>query len=279
MKMFCVQFKGVCLGMAILAAPLALPASAVAQAPTDAKTELKYTFNVGIASDYVFRGYSQTARRGAVSGGVDLTYGQFYAGVAASSVHFGRDIFNNSNIAVAEVDLYAGYKPVVGPITFDIGAIYYAYPSQVFGATHTFENLNYLEGKLGASGEIWKGGTLSATAFYSPTYQAASGSVTTLEGSLSHAFSEINGITPTLSGLVGYQKGNSSASYLGNFGNLSTSYTYWNAGINLGFLEKYAIDIRYWDSNLSKNAGGSAYCRGQTFQCTSTLMGAFKVTF
>jgi uncharacterized protein (TIGR02001 family) len=253
--------------------------SAEAQAPADAKTELKYAFNVGIGSDYIFRGVSQSARRGSVTGGVDLTYGQFYAGVAAMSVNFGRDIFNNSNIAVAEVDIYAGYKPVVGPVTFDIGAIYYAYPGQVSGATHTFQNLNYLEAKLGASGDIWKGGTLSATAFYSPTYQAASGSVLTLEGGLSHAFAEINGITPTVSGLVGYQKGNSSANYLINFGNFSTSYTYWNAGINLGFLEKYSIDIRYWDSNLSKNAGGSAYCHGQTFQCSSALMGAFKVTF
>lgn len=260
---------------------LGLGSSSIAQAQSSAPSapEFKYTFNVGVASDYVFRGYSQTARRGAVSGGVDLTYGQFYAGAFGSSVHFGRDVLDNSNIALAEVDLYAGYKPVVGPVTFDIGAIVYTYPGQVSGANRSFENLNYVEGKLGASGDIWKGGTLSATGYYSPTYQAASGSVTTLEGSLAHAFSEINGITPTISGLVGYQKGNSTVSYLANFGNASTSYTYWNAGINLGFLEKYAFDIRYWDSNLSKNSGGSAYCRGQVFQCASTVVGAFKVTF
>ncbi len=267
------------LGVTALLASIGLTNTVQAQTSSTSAPEFKYTFNLGFASDYVFRGYSQTARRGSASGGVDITYGKFYAGALASSVHFGRDILDNSNIAAAEIDLYAGYKPVVGPVTFDIGAIVYAYPGQVSGDTRSFQNLNYVEGKLGASGDIWKGGTLSATAYYSPTYQAASGSVATFEGNLAHAFAEINGITPTISGLVGYQKGNSTGSYLANFGNADTSYAYWNAGINFGFLEKYSIDLRYWDSNLSRNSGGSSYCRGQAFQCTSTVVGALKVTF
>ena len=68
-------------------------------------------------------GYQQGAIRAGFSffGIVDvLSILPFYAGILGSSVHFGRDVLDNSNIAPAEVDFYAGYKPVVGPVTFDI---------------------------------------------------------------------------------------------------------------------------------------------------------------
>ena len=36
-------------------------------------------------------------------------------------------------------------------------------------------------------------------------------------------------------------------------------YVYWNAGVTFAFLEKWSIDVRYWDTNLGDNAGGSAW--------------------
>ena len=38
-------------------------------------------------------------------------------------------------------------------------------------------------------------------------------------------------------------------------------YTYWNAGLTLGFMERWSADIRYWDTNYSDaecfiNSGG-----------------------
>ena len=28
------------------------------------------------------------------------------------------------------------------------------------------------------------------------------------------------------------------------------NYTYWNVGLTFGFLEKWSLDFRYWDTNL-----------------------------
>src|SRR5512145_3332091 len=42
--------------------------------------------NVGVTTDYVFRGISQSGEDAAVQGGVDLTCGKFYLGTWASSI-------------------------------------------------------------------------------------------------------------------------------------------------------------------------------------------------
>src|SRR5262245_52260801 len=75
--------------------------------------------NVGLTTDYVFRGISQSNEEGAVQGGVDLTCGRFYAGVWGSSVAFDNG---------SEVDIYGGFKHTTGPVTWDLGLIYYSYP-------------------------------------------------------------------------------------------------------------------------------------------------------
>jgi hypothetical protein len=138
---------------------------------------------------------------------------------------------------------------------------------------------NYIEGKLGASGEIYKGGTLGATAYYSPEYQFKAGKVATFEGTFAHVFKEFNGVTPTFSALFAVQKGNNTASYLGNFGNGTDNLKYWNAGMTFGFFEKWSLDLRYWDSDLKGKVGGSAFCTGSTFQCGQRYLGTIKYTY
>src|SRR5262245_34851345 len=49
------------------------------------------SYNFGVTSDYVFRGFSQSAEDPTVQGGVDVTYKLFYVGVWASGVDFGKD--------------------------------------------------------------------------------------------------------------------------------------------------------------------------------------------
>ena len=62
-----------------------------APASAQADTAVDVAFNVGVFSDYVYRGYSQTNEDPAIQGGMDLTAGNFYAGVWASNVDFGDD--------------------------------------------------------------------------------------------------------------------------------------------------------------------------------------------
>ncbi|MBK5956584.1 hypothetical protein CCR92_21715, partial [Rhodospirillum rubrum] len=48
-------------------------------APAWAQTDVDVAFNVGVVSDYVFRGVSQTDEEPAIQGGIDITAGSFYA--------------------------------------------------------------------------------------------------------------------------------------------------------------------------------------------------------
>jgi uncharacterized protein (TIGR02001 family) len=228
--------------------------------------------NVALATEYVFRGISQTSEGPAVQGGFDATCGMFYAGVWASNLDWG---VNGTDI---EIDWYAGVKPKTGRITWDLGVIYYSYPS----STEAFagRDNNYVELKLGASAEIWKDGTLSGTVFWSPDYQFETGNVFTFEAGFAQVLPKIGMFTPTFSALIGYQVGDDNAyrTFITNGGD--DNYLYWNAGVTFGFLEKWSIDLRYWDSNLSSQAGtGSAFCNGPTLQCDERFMATLKFTY
>lgn len=222
--------------------------------------------NVGLTSQYVFRGISQTDEGPAIQGGFDATCGLFYAGVWSSNLDFGGDGAGN-DIANIEIDLYAGIKPKTGPITWDLGVIYYAYPNAIDPASG---ETNFVEFKVGGSAEVWKGGTLGITTFYSPDYTGETGEVWTFEAGFSQALPTVGMFTPTFSALVGHQIGDDAA-YLGTFGD--DNYTYWNAGLTLGFLEKWSIDFRYWDSNLDS-------CQSSAIlQCDERFVGTLKFTF
>ena len=119
-----------------MTAALAVPTLAAAQAPAPGPV----TANVGVVSDYRFRGLTQTMKRPALQGGFDFAHSSgFYLGNWNSNVS--SAIFPNANL---EMDLYGGYKPTFGDVTADIGFIYYMYPGSegtVFngatGASHT----------------------------------------------------------------------------------------------------------------------------------------------
>jgi uncharacterized protein (TIGR02001 family) len=78
--------------------------------------------NVAAASNYLFRGITQTDDGAAVSGGLDYGHDSgFYLGTWMSNVDF----------ADAEVDVYAGFGGEAGVgdgLGYDVGALYYYYP-------------------------------------------------------------------------------------------------------------------------------------------------------
>src|SRR5512138_110851 len=103
------------LKLALVAAVGSLALAGAAHAADD--TGPSFAFNIGANTDYVFRGFSQTDEDPSVFGGIDATIGLGYAGVWVSNVDFG-------NGTDAEFDLYAGVKPTMGPVSFDLGVIY-----------------------------------------------------------------------------------------------------------------------------------------------------------
>ncbi len=172
-----------------------------------------------------------------------------------------------------ELDAYAGVKGTVGRFSYDLGIIYYAYPNQASDVSE----LNYVEFKAGVATEVWKGGTLGGTVFYSPDYTLETGNVWTLEGSFSQVLPTIFGrITPTFSALVGYQKGEDAEFKLRIIANGKDNYVYWNAGINFGLDKNWSLDVRYWDTNISDSG---SFCSGPTFQCDERVVGTLKFTY
>ncbi len=84
--------------------------------------------NVGVVSDYRFRGVSQSFRRPALQGGVDWAHASgFYLGTWASTVD---DDFLTDTHGI-EWDVYGGYKfPVGAGWTVDVGILQYLYPGE-----------------------------------------------------------------------------------------------------------------------------------------------------
>lgn len=273
-------------GTAAFADGMDKKSGSVKDAPAEApKRDLQITGNAAITSEYVFRGFSQSAQQPTVQFGIDATYKWFYAGVWGSGIDFGQDLGRpGRDIAHVEVDLYAGIKPVLGPLTFDLGVIYYTYPKAHDnhpGAA--FRELDYVGLKAGVSATPWKDGTVGAMVYYSPNYTNDTGSVYTFEGSISQVLPKMGQITPTFGALLGYQMGDDARYRLVVANNAADNYLYWNAGVTLGFGDRFSIDFRYWDTNIKNNnaAGGGAdkFCSGTTFQCDERFVATAKVTY
>lgn len=265
------------------------PSSGKVAAPADEGRKLTWSWNFGGTTDYIFRGISQNAGKPTPQGGVDVTYGIFYAGVWSSGVDFGQNpLPDGRSVAGTEVDLYAGIKPVWGPVTFDFGVIQYWYPGQNAHGPKVgqFRDNNYVEAKIGASMQPITNLTTGVTAFLSPQYTSGQGFTQTYEGTVAYELQKVGMIVPTVGGTLGGVFGNAgSVKDPFVFANGKDSYLYWNAGLTLG-LDKLSIDFRYWDTNINDSGRYSSarFCQGNVGSgdilfCDSRFVATAKVTF
>lgn len=222
---FSMQSPKVVVAVAVAALALAGAGRAEDQPP------FKLAFNVGATTDYVFRGISLTDEKPQAYGGIDAVIGSIgYAGVWVSNVDFG-------NGTDAEVDVYAGVTRTVGPVSLDIGVLYYGYIGAPDGS-----HQGYFEAKALASVPAGPA-TLGAAFYYSPEYFGKTGDA---------AYYEVNAALPlgdgkfTLSGALGYQQ------FKG-----PTDYTTWNVGIGYQVTDNVGLDVRYHDTD--EHGFGSLY--------------------
>ncbi|WP_345549132.1 TorF family putative porin [Microbulbifer aestuariivivens] len=108
----------------------ALTAGAMALATSsavNAEAGLSASANLGVVTDYKFRGVSQTDGNPAIQGGVDLDFGNgIYLGTWASQVDFAEPAGEENTDF--EQDFYLGYSGELSSgIAYDVGYIYYAY--------------------------------------------------------------------------------------------------------------------------------------------------------
>ena len=116
------------------------------------------TANVGLYSQYVFRGLAQTNEDPALQGGFDYAHSSgFYLGVWGSNVSWLRENLTGSTPSSTyksggslELDFYGGYKGTVGDFGYDVGLLQYYYPGDV---NPGFIKANTLEAYVAGS---WK---------------------------------------------------------------------------------------------------------------------------
>ena len=108
----------------------------MAQEAAAEKSPHSVSYNVGLFSQYIFRGLSQTDSMPALQGGVDYAHDSgFYLGSWASNVSWPKE--GDAGAAYSsggslEIDVYGGYKTELAKtgITLDVGALQYYYPGR-----------------------------------------------------------------------------------------------------------------------------------------------------
>lgn len=229
-------------------------------APAPVAPDFDIAFGGGIASDYIFRGITQSNHGPSASAYFEPRYKEFYVGIAGAGIDWpsGTGYFLNS--PSAEVDFYAGWRPVVGKWSFDFGYIYYLYPKStpaaVLGFTSDFQEW-YAKATYAVTDALSIGGAF----YYSPDL---------LNYGKNSQYYEINAkyVLPSnifakdwgayVSGAYGwFNIGGGATTFSAGPGNTFgpfsiPGYETWNIG--LGFTYKvFTLDLRYSDTNLSTN--------------------------
>jgi uncharacterized protein (TIGR02001 family) len=216
----------------LLASAFALIAPSFAMAQ-----EVETSANFGAASDYIFRGVSQTGGAGQFFGGIDASAGKFYVGTWASNVDFGSE-------AGAEVDFYAGFKPSLGPVDFDFGALAYLYPQE--------GDLNTIEYKAAATYGLPANISLTGSLYYSPEVG---------KGGPDSLYKEVAISAPLGKEVEGRPFGLSLGASYGSMSITGGDYDNWKLSMTAATEKGFAIEVGYTDTNLKNNdnADGRGY--------------------
>jgi uncharacterized protein (TIGR02001 family) len=254
----------------LIAAAVALACTASGAAfAEDAAPASPHTFtaNVGVVSDYIFRGISQTHGEPAIQGGVDYSHSSgLYVGTWLSSISWVADAQNRS--VPTEIDVYAGFKNTIGSSDFgyDVGYITYNYPGSKDNTTNLSAKANTQE-VYGALSWKWLTAKYSYTtsSHFVGWYGGLGGSDTTKDTKGSN-YLELNAAYDLgngwgISGHVGHQK---VKHYIAN-GDTDASYSDWKVGVtkDTGY---GVVGLAYSDTNskgtCSSTGGTNAYCWG-----------------
>jgi uncharacterized protein (TIGR02001 family) len=233
--------------VAALASAFAMPAMAGDFTPSS---------NVGLVSDYLYRGISQSGGNAAIQGGFDLAHASgAYLGMWGSSISWLSDAGGTSGStgtapsnanAGLELDIYGGYKGAAGDVAYDLGFLRYNYPG-TYAAGVTKPDTNEVYGAV--------------------TY-----SVVTAK--LSYALGDLFGVSKA--------KG---STYL----EVNASYTIPDTGVSLGAhygkqtykgstadgLKAAGTDPTYSDYKLSATKDFSGYVVGVAYSKTNAKSGGF----
>ena len=139
-------------------AAIASLAMSTAVLADDEAPKFGYSLTMSATSDYIFRGISSNDQDPAFQPYLEFTYGIGYLGFWGSNVAAPANPF--------ELDIVAGLRPVTGPVTWDIGVLWYTYPRLQIAS-----DLDYVEFKVGGSITPMTNVSLGLTGYVTPTRQ------------------------------------------------------------------------------------------------------------
>lgn len=246
-----------------------MPLKAPAAAPVAVESPWDFAFGAWVASDYNFRGITQSAHQPAVGTYFEPRYNinkdlQLYVGMGGESIDF-------PNHAAAEVDFYGGIRPTFGKLALDIGAWEYWYPggicfnSNVVGCNPSLPNGNVVKGDV-SFWEVYGKATYTLTdqfsfggsIYYSPSVLNSGADGEYLAGTAkyllpSNMFPKDWGMY--ISADVGHWFLGTSDSFYAVQGFPNgipyKSYTTWDLGFGLTY-KVFTLDFRYYDTDLNK---------------------------
>ena len=226
-------------------------------------------FGSWIASDYNFRGVTQSAHQPAVGVYFEPRYNvnkdlQLYVGLGGESIDF-------PNHAAAEVDFYGGIRPTFGKLALDFGVWYYWYlggtcfNGGVVGCNASLPNGNVIKGDLSfwefyakATYNVSDAFSFGGSFYYSPSVLNSGADGEFVAGFAKYVFPSV----PLPAGWGAYVSADVGHWFLGTSDNFYAvvgfpngipykSYTTWDLGFGITY-KVFTLDFRYYDTDLNK---------------------------
>jgi uncharacterized protein (TIGR02001 family) len=215
-------------------------------APAEPASPHTFTYNVGLYSEYMFRGLTQTGEEMALQGGVDYAHESgFYLGAWASNISWLEDdqAYESSSL---ELDLYGGFASTIGDtgIGYNVGLLQYIYPGNRISSAIKDAETTELYASLSYK---W----VTAKVSYGLT------DVFGFKNTDGSYYYELNAGVPigetglTASAHVGRQE------FAGN-GNEKLHYTDWKIGLAKAWDNGITLGAFYSDTNSSKGDNSAA---------------------
>ncbi len=193
------------------------------------------TGSITMATDYVYRGISQTSENPAIQGSFDYGHESgFYAGIWSSNIDFGGSI---------EIDWYAGFANTLGDLEYDVMILYYSYPS----ADDDVAELNFLELHVGLSYgfDVALSPAIGVGYDYSPDFYGEDDTGHHYTGSLDLILPMDIGLGAT----YGYQDVEGDVTSPDGF-----DYAYWKVGFSKE-IAGFELELSYWDTDEEEMLG------------------------
>ena len=229
------------------------------------ETGVTLTTNGTYASDYLFRGISQTRSRMAYQGATEAVHSSgVYIGGFISNVNFqGWD-------ARQEIDAYGGFRITLADFNFDFGGIGYLYPGYTQPPGGASSILDYAEFYAKVTREVGPVNLLAAIN-YSPNYFGRSGAGFYVEGGADWK----TGVWDlTLGGRIGYQWIQRNLV----FG--TPDYTWWSIVVSREFpvanIGTLVASVGYCDTSIAKS--DCIYGTGQNI-CSARALASIAFRF